>query len=246
MELRWIRRWILIMIGLNQITNRGIKLSYDIGNSLSYPGTGTTITDLYRSGINLTNSGSPVYINSNWGILLWPGNSTSYGHTNNSTLSPASGDVSYGVLFKMVNVSSGPVIFSYYAGARGSSNNISLYSNSDGTLHFYIRDQSSNVCQFSTSTSYSDGNWHYASLSYSASPKTITCYVDGKFVGTSTNASMSGFTFFATDTFGMAGDGLNTTQYFNGYISSLHYYLTALTAQEVLLNYQYLIKRIKG
>ena len=43
------------------IITSGLALYWDIGNSSSYPGTGTTITDLSGTGTNGTLSGSPVY-----------------------------------------------------------------------------------------------------------------------------------------------------------------------------------------
>ena len=39
----------------------GLRMFWDIGNSSSYPGTGTTITDLSGNGITGTLSGSPAY-----------------------------------------------------------------------------------------------------------------------------------------------------------------------------------------
>jgi hypothetical protein len=39
----------------------GLQMFWDIGNSSSYPGTGTVITDLSGNGINGTLSGSPTY-----------------------------------------------------------------------------------------------------------------------------------------------------------------------------------------
>lgn len=43
------------------VTTAGLTMYWDIGNSSSYPGTGTTITDLSGNGITGTLSGSPTY-----------------------------------------------------------------------------------------------------------------------------------------------------------------------------------------
>ena len=230
----------------NQITNRGLVVSYDIGNTLSYPGTGTTITDLHKSGVNLTTVNGAPYSGGNWGYITTGGAGAGVfnAFVKSAVLNPPFGgqNVSYGIMFKIGSLGAGSTIpFSYYAGARADTDAISCYLTSTGAILFYFRDIFANTITFTTTGTYNDGSWHYAVASKNG--QTINCYVDGAFVGTSTNSSFNSISFTATDYFGMGGDGSNTSQYFQGNIAALHYYFSSLTAEEVLLNYQYLIKR---
>lgn len=61
------------------IATSGLDMYWDIGNSSSYPGTGTAITDLSGNGRNGTLSGSPVYSN---GGITTASSKYIYGPTN--------------------------------------------------------------------------------------------------------------------------------------------------------------------
>ena len=73
------------------IVTTGLILNYDISNSLSYPGSGTTVTDL-QGNSNATLSGGPTYSSNNGGYLTFVGSSSQSLLLNtslNSVLSPA-------------------------------------------------------------------------------------------------------------------------------------------------------------
>jgi hypothetical protein len=62
-------------MGLNHspsIVTNGLTSCLDAGNSKSYPGSGTTLTDLTGNGINGTLTGSVTYSSSNGGIFSIP------------------------------------------------------------------------------------------------------------------------------------------------------------------------------
>jgi hypothetical protein len=54
------------------LVTSGLTLNLDAGNASSYPGTGTTWTDLSGNGNNATLSGSPTYSSLNGGKLTFP------------------------------------------------------------------------------------------------------------------------------------------------------------------------------
>jgi hypothetical protein len=56
----------------------GLVLCLDAGNTKSYPGSGTTWTDLSGNGYNMTLTGSPTFTSTNGGVLQFNG-STQYG-----------------------------------------------------------------------------------------------------------------------------------------------------------------------
>ena len=62
----------------------GLVLCLDAGNSKSYPGTGTTWTDLSGNGNNGTLTNGPTYSSANGGSLVFDG-------TNDYTQTPLSG-----------------------------------------------------------------------------------------------------------------------------------------------------------
>lgn len=53
----------VVVSGPSDYVTSGLQMFWDIGNTTSYPGSGTTITDLSGNGINGTLSGSPAYSN---------------------------------------------------------------------------------------------------------------------------------------------------------------------------------------
>ena len=238
------------MIGLNQVPNRGLVCSYDIGNTLSYPGTGTAISDLNKTVGNLTIAGSPVYSTGNWGYLtLTQSSSPQYAGNNSASYIPgATNSVSVGIMFNSTSNGAGQnrVVFSYYGGNTVGKSDITLYLDTTGALMFYVRDGSAtgNTMIFvTTTTTYNDGNWHYAVFVINQVGKSASFYIDGAFAGTASNSSWAGFAYVSSNIFGMGGDSVNTPQYFIGKISVCHYHFVALTAEEITQSWSYLIKR---
>jgi len=63
------------------IVTRGLKLHLDAGDTRSYPGTGTTWTDISGNGVNFTLRNSPTYSSTNGGILTFSSASFQYADT---------------------------------------------------------------------------------------------------------------------------------------------------------------------
>lgn len=59
--------------GQEVITTTGLLLNWDIGNPASYPGTGTSVTDLSGNGYNGLLVNGPTYTGSNGGALILDG-----------------------------------------------------------------------------------------------------------------------------------------------------------------------------
>ena len=62
----------------------GLLFHLDAGNASSYPGSGTTMTDLAGSGITTTLYNSPTYNSANGGYLMFTPSSSQYGKTSAS------------------------------------------------------------------------------------------------------------------------------------------------------------------
>ena len=82
------------------IVTSGLVLSLDAGNSSSYPGTGTTWTDLSGSVNTGTVFNSPVYSSANGGYLDFDG-IDDYASGANSVSTDLTGDMSCEVWFKL-------------------------------------------------------------------------------------------------------------------------------------------------
>jgi hypothetical protein len=63
------------------IETRGLRVFLDAGDTRSYPGTGTTWTDLSGNGVNFTLRNSPTYSSTNGGILTFSSASFQYADT---------------------------------------------------------------------------------------------------------------------------------------------------------------------
>jgi hypothetical protein len=74
-----------------KVVTDGLVLCLDAGNSKSYPGSGTTWTDLSGNGNNGTLTNGPTYSSSNGGSLVFDGTNDFIDFTSDSNLFPTSG-----------------------------------------------------------------------------------------------------------------------------------------------------------
>lgn len=72
-------------ISANTIPTNGLKLYVDAGNPASYPGTGSTWTDLSGNGNNMTLTGSPTWSSASGGVLQFTTSQYALSNLNYST-----------------------------------------------------------------------------------------------------------------------------------------------------------------
>ncbi len=108
-----------------------------------------------------------------------------------------------------------------------------------GKVRFNIRDDSSNEISggtFDSNLSVNDGNWHHIVGVWDTDNNAAYIYIDGKLDKSSTGLTAIGT---VTDNSAKAiGSSAVSTLYFNGVIDSTRIYSRALTAGEILANYQ--------
>ena len=212
----------------------GLILNYDISNSSSYSGSGTTVTDL-QGNSNATLSGSPTYSSSNGGYLTFNSGSNQSLLLNtslNSVLSPANTSrvISF---FVWVYLTGNGVIVDETSNTGWHDSQIEMVS---GTLRFSVW---SNGTGFASTVATPLNAWYYVGLTYDGT--TLSAYVNGAAAGTaaytrSTPYNNGGFAL----KYGIAladGTNLGNGGYGNFRWGAFHVYNTALSGANVLDNY---------
>ena len=222
--------------GVN-IVKDGLVFYADAANPRSYPGSGTTWFDIISSD-NGTLSSSPTFVNVNNGVIDFdstdyistPLTETFWGALNATTISTwckpdtlTGGSTAYVFCAGEYNVDS--------ASSRGKMIGIAQYNNNwyvyGGPSHFQ-----------DTSVSVSNNTWICFSWSINLSSTTSTFYINGSSVGNYTLHANDMRSDSVTLIGKYSGQGLGTTQgYWRGYIASTQIYNRALSAAEVLSNY---------
>ena len=223
------------------IITSGLVLFLDAGNTSSYPGSGTTWTDLSVNGYNGTLTNGPTYSSSNSGSIVFDGTDdvASFGNILNMGLS--SWTLSCWVKFNSGSVpSSGPAGIIGKTSYRGYVGRYSFYIE-DNNLHAFFQPD----VNYSVTTPiapYLDNKFHNLVMTIDRTSM-MYFYIDGVSVGTPLNVSgVSSINLnSSTDNFYIGSYGSNngqSPQYFlNGNISQASIYNRALTAAEVLQNY---------
>jgi hypothetical protein len=206
----------------------GLVLYLDAGNSASYPGTGSTWTNLASGGNNGTLINSPTYSSANNGSLVFNGSTqyvdvANYSALNGSTQTmicwaksaSAANFGGFGCLMSKRDV--------YIMHPYPTNTLIDFYYFINSTYQ-YVRITASNI-----------NNWNMYASSWDGS--TIRAYVNGSLV---TSSNFTG-TLATNDTgsllVGKDDTTVDSTRYINGNISIAMQYNRALTDAEITENF---------
>jgi hypothetical protein len=209
-----------------KIVTDGIALALDAGNIKSYPGSGTTWSDLTSNSHDLTLTNGPTYSSTDGGLIDFDGTDDYATTSGSSTVSiNASQDFSFDAWIKLDD------------NGINSIFNIGDYSLSSGFV-LYTASTSRNLSVYTANAlAFSSGAvtvnaWAHVALSRSGS--TVTVYLNTSSVGTFTHsAALSGQFDLANSKYG--GSYSNAI---NGKISNARLYIgKALTSAEVTQNY---------
>jgi len=214
-------------VGYNpKIVTDGLVLAVDAANVKSYPGSGTTWSDLTSNSHDLTLINGPSYSSTDGGLIDFDGANDYATTSGSSTVSiNASQDFSFDAWIKIDD------------NGINSIFNIGDYSQSSGFV-FYTASTSRNLSVYTNNAlAFSSGAvtlnvWAHVALSRSGS--TVTVYLNTSSVGTFTHsAALSGQFDLANSKYG--GSYSNEI---NGKISNARLYVgKALTSAEVTQNY---------
>jgi hypothetical protein len=222
-----------------QIVRNGLVLALDAADRNSYPGSGTTWTDLSGNGYNGTLTNSPTFSNSNGGSIIFDGTndytSTSLDLSWNNTNS-----VSISMWIKTGNLSQSK-------GFLGTGNfewqfRQGQYAGANSDLVFVYWDNSgghTNGSIPSMSGFFDDTNWKHLTMTWNNSNSTILFYKNGTQIfsqvygNPSANRVSSELMQIGGNVYSWDGVGA----YWNGSFSNIQTYNRTLSATEVLQNY---------
>jgi hypothetical protein len=217
-----------------RIVPNNLVLYLDAANPRSYPGSGTTWTDLSRRGNNGTLVNGPSYNNNNGGSIVFDGVDDRVTFPNN-TISTAAG-ITVEVWFR---TSSGTKYQNIFDMDDGFGVWITTNFSSVGTGKITA---SFNTVTGIMSADYVANNWYQVAISGSGTSNTL--YVNGVSVST---ASQTVATSINLNTARIGNvDGDRASEYLVGNVSNLKIYNRALSASEVQQNYNALIGRFRA
>lgn len=213
-------------------TMQGLVLYLDAGISTSYPGTGTTWTDLSGSTNTGTIQNSPTYSVDNGGYLDFNG-TTQYVSSTSTSTTDLTGDMTCEVWFKLDATAADWV--RPFGKGDGTNRTYGLWYNTGLTQFLYQRYGTTNF-QASYTATVNTGVWYQ--MVGTSIGTSHALYINGTSVGT---ATATGPWLSSTEGYRVAAASFHT--FHNGPISVVKLYNRGLTATEVLANFNALRTR---
>ena len=218
------------------ISNQGLVAYLSAGISASYSGSGSTWTDLSTYGNNFTLYGSPTYSSGSGGYFTFDPASNQYGVI--SSFSGLGTSPSYTMCawtyvtsLPLPNGADRPVI---WYGSSGSNAVASFDFKGTGTS-FYYTDLHYADDKVFTNYTPSSGAWFYGVITYDATTKNATLYINNVSQQTLTH---SGTLNISSSIMGIAGDGISSsTRLWAGQIGEIQIYNRVLTTTEISQNW---------
>ena len=226
-------------VGYNpRIVTDGLVLCLDAGNTKSYPGSGTTWTDLSGNGNNGSLVNGVGYNSGNLGSLSFDG-SNDYGSV--TTGIPDTGDFTVGFIYQLTGTGGRGGLFE-----RKPSlpyNGFSLGQGGTGSWSFAVSgtsDFSANRIQMSFQ--YPTINTWYFDVGVYSNGNTVTGYRNGQFVDSGTGQSQGNLSTQGTRTNFLIANRDNVTS-LSCKVAQVSMYNKALTASEIQQNFNALRSR---
>jgi len=218
-----------------KIVTNGLVLALDAADKNSYKGSGTTWKDLTSNAYNATLTNSPTFSNSNIGVLTFARASSQYAETASSFPSLSNWTIESWVKFTTVpsaNTTVSAIITNVY---NGSNLNFCFTTDVDSTANKGIY------------VAFFNGAWRYAP--YHAPSAGVWYHYVGTYDGATIRMYVNGASYSSTSYAGTSSSGgtvriarrwdadTSVGNFINGSIPIVKIYNRALTATEVLQNY---------
>lgn len=214
------------------LVTSNLMLQLDAANTLSYPGSGTTWSDLSGNGKNYTLTNGPTYSSTNGGVIIFAGASSQYA-TSATTLFNSTTFNTYTMSIWVYPTGAGNIV---QVDGQQTPNSGYHYSAIEISAAGVIKFGQWTGAMTTIATSTQALNvWYNLVITYTGT--TATAYVNGTSVGTATIgwSSPGANTFMAlmsTDTTNMGTGG-----YVSGRIGVFMVYNRGLSATEVSQNF---------
>lgn len=228
------------------LVGRNLTLHLDAGDSASYPGSGTTWSDLSSNSLNATLYGDTAYSTDGGGSLVFDGTGDYARVNHNAALNPAQITVSVWAYRANWAASGDRVLLSkaegggYYMtlspGALDSGNPV-------GKMYFTLYDGSAYRAASHVNTDSLAAGWHHFVGTFDGQVQRI--YVDGVESSSYTHAAALDLSYGFSGTQPLLlgaeansiGVDTNNPRYFDGKLAQVLIYNDDLTAAEVLQNF---------
>ena len=219
------------LINAPPLVTSSLMLQLDASNATSYPGTGVTWTDISGNGKSVTLTNGPTYSSSDGGYIAFDG-SNDYAITTTSLYNPTTYP-NESVFVWWYPTAAGNIISELGQATPNTGwHDSNIEISSGGLISFSIWHGS--LTNRVTSSAKSFNQWYNLGFVYSGT--TLTAYINGSSIGTTTftrsTNSVLYYTIGSTD-----GTNMGTAAYAAGRCGAFYNYNTALTATEVLQNY---------
>ena len=217
------------------VVTNGLVIYYDPSNSSSYLGTGTTINSLAPT--NLTGAMSNItYTNP---YFSYNGTSSQISVADNALLEPGSGSFTMEVWVNQ-NVSGNDVVLGKF-NPGGAAQNVGYSIRTTGTSYYaqLASGSGSGSTLFINSTTYVGtlNTWYQLIYVFTnGATKTLQTFVNGSSIGT-VNHSLASILNTTTNLYIGSYNNGEFPQWFDGRIGITRLYNSALTASQVLQNF---------
>jgi hypothetical protein len=216
------------------IVTNGLVLCLDAGNTKSYPGSGTTWTDLSGRGNNGTLTGGPTYSSSNGGSIVFDG-TDDYVNVSNSSSLQLTDSMTISCWFMPSN----------YASARqglvgrNGLNEYTITLEQGGSASFYFASvgQPGDYFNGASFRPFGQENNVFQQLTIVRDYNTNIVYFYKNGVQVSTGSQSLSGTAKPTATSNPMTIGYGNGGYYNGRVASIKLYNRALTASEIQQNF---------
>lgn len=210
-----------------EIVDSGLVLALDAGNSKSYPGTGTTWTDLSGNGNTGTLTNGPTYSSSNGGSIVFDG-IDDYVTISDSATTNTFSTITLEVIVKYTTTNNQIIAQKWNYGINAGYG-IELLN---GSIYGYAVATAGNYAIVSTS-SYPANNIYYMALTLNGATQTL--YINGASAASNSGGGIPSFGGYAFTLGRRSNVGADAKLTGNIYLTKI--YNTALTADQILQNY---------